>query len=156
MDQLKIFKDYLRLQGMLQTQERLEIAGAVYALDDNFSIEDLYEKVQARGLAVATSTIYRNIKLLKAAGIIEDAPEGCAGKKGFRKIQQQKICCRLHCRDCSREHRFSNAEFEQMVLEICRKYEMEEDGIVVKIEGRRRCSCKSGLKHKGPCLGSLV
>tara|TARA_B100000609_G_C17148816_1_gene399710 strand:+ start:573 stop:1013 length:441 start_codon:yes stop_codon:yes gene_type:complete len=142
MNELDRFKTFLKQRGMLLTRERITIAETVSKLEEPFNIEKLREKLDHVGFPVSVSTLYRNIKLLAAAGLIENSSWNCSGKSTFRKLDSKPVSCTIKCIDCESEHSINSQELEKNILEICRKFRIEETGIVVRIEGRRKCNCK--------------
>jgi Fe2+ or Zn2+ uptake regulation protein len=149
MKELEVFTNFLRNNGMLVTRERLEIARTACDFDNIFNADDVCKHMSRRGLPVAASTVYRNLKLLRTAGVVENAVIDFSGKSGFRKIKQQKIACRIYCIDCNKELELEDPELEQQILNLCRKHEIEESGIVVRIEGRRNCNCRKRRRKNG-------
>ena len=142
MNELDRFKAFLKQRGMLLTRERIMIAETVSKLEEPFNIDKLKDQLSHDGFPVSVSTLYRNIKLLAAAGLIENSSWNCSGKNTFRKLGSKPVSCSIKCIDCDSEHTVSSQELEAIILQICRKYRIEETGIVVRIEGRRKCSCK--------------
>ena len=137
------FKDYLRQSGLMMTQERLMIAETVCSMDTVFNIEKLHSLLLSAGNLVSLATIYRNIKLLTKAGMIENLNWSCSGKSLFRRLESKEISCVIECTNCDCKCVVSNDKFEQAVLQLCKGYDIEQTGIVINIKGRRKCNCKS-------------
>ncbi len=148
MTELDRFKTFLRQRGMLLTQERVTIAETVAKLREPFNIDNLKSRLENTGFPVSSSTLYRNIKLLAAAGLIENVTWNCSGKSIFRKLDSKPVSCTLKCIDCNCEHTVKCDELENKILDICREFRIEETGIVVRIEGRRKCNCKHNRRGR--------
>lgn len=148
MKDINRFKDYLQQRGMLMTQERLAIAGVVCDMDRVFDIETLRTSLHHTKYPVSVATIYRNVKLLTKAGIIESLEWNCSGKSSFRKLELKPVSCTIKCTDCSCEHTVSNDELERAVLQLCKEFNMEQTGVVINIKGRRNCNCRHSKKRR--------
>lgn len=66
-----VFRRHLKKEGQKYTPERAHILDAIIRLDDIFEADRLLELVKADGFRVSKATIYRTIKLLQDAGIIQ-------------------------------------------------------------------------------------
>jgi len=136
------FKEYLSQRGLLMTQERLMIAETVCKLDTVFNIGKLHSILHCNGCPISPATIYRNIRLLTKAGLIENLNWNCSGKSLFRKLEPKPISCIIQCTDCDCECVVTNDKLEQAVLQLCKEFDMEQTGIIINIKGRRKCNCK--------------
>ncbi|MGP1310205.1 MAG: Fur family transcriptional regulator [Phycisphaerales bacterium] len=66
-----VFRRHLKKEGQKYTPERAHILDAIIRLDDVFEADRLLELVKADGFRVSKATIYRTIKLLQEAGILQ-------------------------------------------------------------------------------------
>lgn len=66
-----VFRRHLKKEGQKYTPERAHILDAIIRLDDIFEADRLLELVKADGFRVSKATVYRTIKLLQDAGIIQ-------------------------------------------------------------------------------------
>lgn len=148
MEDINRFKNYLQQRGMLMTQERLAIAEIVCSIDRVFDVEMLRASLDHTNYPVSVATIYRNVKLLTKAGIIENLEWDCSGKSSFRKLEFKPVLCTIKCTDCSCEHTVSNDELEKAVLQLCKEFNIEQTGVVINIKGRRKCNCKHNKKRR--------
>jgi len=67
-----IFRRFLKKQGLKFTTERAVILDAVLAEDGVFEVEELFDKMRQAGHRVSRATIYRTLKHLVEAGIIQE------------------------------------------------------------------------------------
>src|SRR5207245_10165515 len=58
-------------KGMRMTEQRRVIARVLAAADDHPDVEELYRRCSAVDDRISISTVYRPVKLLEDAGIIE-------------------------------------------------------------------------------------
>jgi Fur family ferric uptake transcriptional regulator len=66
-----VFRRHLRSLGQKYTPERAAILDTIMRLDDVFEAEALIEQMRGSGHRVSKATVYRTIKLLQDAGIIQ-------------------------------------------------------------------------------------
>lgn len=66
-----VFRRELKKQGQKYTPERAQILESIIRLDDLFQAEQLQDELKRAGFRVSKATIYRTIKLLQEAGIIQ-------------------------------------------------------------------------------------
>lgn len=68
-----VFRRRLKDVGQKYTPERAQVLDAIIRLDDLFQAEELQESLRKAGFRVSKATVYRTIKLLQEAGIIQQA-----------------------------------------------------------------------------------
>jgi Fur family ferric uptake transcriptional regulator len=66
-----VFRRKLRSEGLKYTPERAQILDAIIQMDDVFQADQLLEKLKKTAFRVSKATVYRTIKLLAEAGIIQ-------------------------------------------------------------------------------------
>jgi Fur family transcriptional regulator, ferric uptake regulator len=66
-----VFRRKLKAEGLKYTPERARILDAVVGRDGLFEAEELLATVKAAGFRVSKATVYRTIRLLQDAGIIQ-------------------------------------------------------------------------------------
>lgn len=66
-----IFRRALREEGLKYTPERARILDTIIEIDGLFEAEQLLDTLKSRGYSVSKATVYRTLKLLEAAGIIQ-------------------------------------------------------------------------------------
>lgn len=66
-----VFRRRLKTEGLKYTPERAQILDAIIRFDGLFEAEELLAAVRGAGFRVSKATIYRTIKLLLDAGIIQ-------------------------------------------------------------------------------------
>ncbi|GAB4545891.1 MAG: transcriptional repressor [Phycisphaerales bacterium] len=66
-----VFRRHLKELGQKYTPERAKILDTLIELDDVFQAEQILSTLQDSGYRVSKATIYRTIKLLQDAGIIQ-------------------------------------------------------------------------------------
>jgi len=66
-----VFRRRLKDAGQKYTPERAQILDTILKIDDLFEAEDLQEALRESEFRVSKATIYRTLKLLQEAGIIQ-------------------------------------------------------------------------------------
>jgi Fur family ferric uptake transcriptional regulator len=66
-----VFRRHLKSLGQKYTPERAQILDTLIRMDEIFEAERLMEEMKHSGYRVSKATIYRTIKLLQDAGIIQ-------------------------------------------------------------------------------------
>jgi Fur family ferric uptake transcriptional regulator len=66
-----VFRRKLKSEGLKYTPERAHVLDTIVRLDELFEAETIIERVKHSGIRVSKATVYRTIKLLQEAGIIQ-------------------------------------------------------------------------------------
>lgn len=66
-----VFRRHLRSLGQKYTPERAQILHVLMEMDSLFQADELLARMKRQGFRVSKATIYRTIKLLQDAGIIQ-------------------------------------------------------------------------------------
>lgn len=66
-----VFRRHLKSLGQKYTPERAQVLGTLIRMDDLFEADGLRDALKRDGFRVSKATIYRTIKLLQDAGIIQ-------------------------------------------------------------------------------------
>lgn len=140
MKNIDIFKTFLGKQRLSVTEERLKIACFVMTFKNrHFSVNDIHFRLCQKGFVMAKSTVYRNLKLLRSAGLIEPVLKNSKDKDTYKNIIPNKVTCKICCLGCGLEEEVNNDKFNDFVLRLCVEYDIEQFGVVVRIEGRKNC-----------------
>src|SRR5215471_21153732 len=68
-----VFRKKLKSEGLKYTPERAQVLDTVMGFPGLFEADRVLEKVRKSGFRVSKATVYRTIKLLQDAGIIQRA-----------------------------------------------------------------------------------
>lgn len=66
-----VFRRKLKSEGAKYTPERAHVLDAIIQLDRVFEVDELGDELRREGKRVSKATIYRTIKLLQDAGIVQ-------------------------------------------------------------------------------------
>ena len=120
-DDLQQFRTYLRQHNLPVTQQRLAIAGVVFASDRHLSVEEVAKDVAEQGENAGTATIYRTLDLLVRSGLVVERDFG----EGFRRFEPTRgIPHHEHmlCTVCGRVDEFRDERLERMTTIIAESH----------------------------------
>lgn len=66
-----VFRRKLKSEGLKYTPERARVLDTIIQIDELFEADRLLDEVRASGFRVSKATVYRTIKLMLDAGIIQ-------------------------------------------------------------------------------------
>jgi len=69
-----VFRRKLRSEGLKYTPERAAVLDAAVRAEGLFEADRIIEDVKAGGIRVSKATVYRTLKLLQEAGVIQRVP----------------------------------------------------------------------------------
>ncbi|MCC2112234.1 MAG: transcriptional repressor [Hyphomicrobiales bacterium] len=112
-------EDLCTAKGMRMTEQRRVIARVLQASEDHPDVEELYRRAVAVDDRISISTVYRTVKLLEDAGIIErhDFREGRAR---YEQVTDDHHDHLIDLRS-GRVIEFRNEEVEHLQREIARR-----------------------------------
>ncbi len=118
---LEKFNEYLRRQGLRNTQQRTRIAELFLAAEDHLSAEELYNRLRAENIDVGQATVYRTLKHLCAAGLARELnfDDGILRYEGYHGNQHHD---HLICEVCNRQIEVVDEEIERLQVALARKH----------------------------------
>lgn len=66
----QVLADYLKKMGFRKTPERFAILEEIYQSEDHFDVDELYFQMKNKNYRVSRATIYNNIELMVACGLV--------------------------------------------------------------------------------------
>ena len=122
-----VFRRYLRSQDLKYTPERADILDAIIAEDGLFEAESLMDSMRSDNHRVSKATLYRTVKLLREAGIIQEVT--IDGKQShYQLIYGRKPIDALVCMRTGKRIEFSSDEVVAIRNEICREHGWDPAG----------------------------
>lgn len=91
-----VFRRHLKAEKQKFTPERAQVLDAIIQLDRVFEAEELLFELRDRGMKVSKATIYRTLKLLIEAGIIEQVlydQKQAHYRLGYERAPQGQLIC---------------------------------------------------------------
>ena len=120
-----LFLRYLREQGLPVTQQREQIADVVFATDGHLSVEDIEEKLRARGERIGKATIYRTLETLVKSGLVAEHDFGEGFKRYEHLFGQKPVRQHLVCSECGSVKEIDDPELLRLQERIARDQDFE-------------------------------
>ena len=116
-----VFRRYLRSQELKYTPERADILNAIIEQEGLFEAETLLNAMQGDDHSVSKATLYRTVKLLREAGIIQEVM--IEGKQShYQLIYGRKQIDALVCMRTGKRIEFSSDELVDWRDAICKEH----------------------------------
>ena len=116
-----VFRRYLRSQDLKYTPERADILDAIIAEDGLFEAESLMDSMRSDDHRVSKATLYRTVKLLREAGIIQEVT--IDGKQShYQLIYGRMPIDALVCMRTGKRIEFSSEEVVTIRNKICKEH----------------------------------
>ena len=116
-----VFRRYLRSQDLKYTPERADILDAIIAEDGLFEAETLMDSMRLSGYTVSKATLYRTVKLLREAGIIQEVM--IDGKQShYQLIYGRNPIDAIVCMRTGKRIEFSSSELVGWRDAICKEH----------------------------------
>lgn len=129
-----VFRRYLRSQKLKYTPERADILNAIIDEDGLFEAETLMDSMRLSGYNVSKATLYRTVKLLREAAIIQEVI--IDGKQShYQLIYGRKPIDAIVCMRTGKRIEFSSSELIGSLNAICKEHGWEPVGHRVVIYG---------------------
>jgi Fur family ferric uptake transcriptional regulator len=106
-EQLKLLRDWLKLKGLKQTNQREAILKIFLDLPDYLTVDEIGRAVQDRDKRIGLSTVYRSLKLFVEAGLAWEH-RFWHGKTCFEKSHGVAPHNYLVCTQCQKVQAFTD------------------------------------------------
>lgn len=113
-----VFAKHLAMNGLRLTKQRTRIVDCFLATDRHLSQDDLYKTLRRHG--VGRATIFRSLKMLQGAGLIEPVT-GSGGTPRYELHLERPHHDHLVCIKCGRIQEVRWPELEIIQERTCRK-----------------------------------
>ena len=137
--------DYLRLNSLRSTPERMALLEALYLYEAPFQAEDLSREMADRGrFRISRATVYNNLRLFESAGIVRKVYR--EDKVLFERTDKTKGVIRLVCDVCGKITEMNSDKVRRQVSQL-RTPRFSSTGWVLTMYGL--CSkCTADKKRK--------
>lgn len=120
-----LFRRYLREQGLPVTQQRELVAEVVFDSEGHLSVEDIEERLRARGEKIGKATIYRTLETLVKSGLVAEHDFG----EGFKRYEHlfglQPVHEHLVCTECGTVREIESPELARMQERLASEHDFE-------------------------------
>lgn len=114
-----VFRRTLKGEGLKYTPERANVLNVVMGFDGLFEAEQVIERLKSDGFRVSKATVYRTLKLLAEAGIIQRVlidSEQAHYQLVYGEQRPRHILVRV---DTNQVHEIDVPELEMLVKRVC-------------------------------------
>ena len=119
---LRLFRRYLKQQGLPVTQQREVVADVVFSSTEHLSVEEIEARLKERGERIGKATIYRTMEILVRSGLVEDHDFGDGFKRYEHLFGQQPIHDHLVCTHCRKVTEFRSRDLQRIQDSISRQH----------------------------------
>ena len=117
-----LFRRYLREQGLPVTQQREVVAEVVFGSTENLSVEDIEQRLRARGERIGKATIYRTLEMLVKSGLVAEHDFGEGFKRYESLFGQPPVREHLVCTECGKVSEIHSIELVRVQEEEARRH----------------------------------
>ena len=114
----KQFELFLKKQQLRYTEQKKEIVSAILNNNNHFEIEDFITQLHLKGKRVARATVYRTIKQLLEAKLIQKIA-GSNGKVLYEYNDQLEHHDHIICNECGSIFEIKNNTIEDAITKEC-------------------------------------
>lgn len=129
-----LFLDHLRARGLRVTAERRALLRAIFAQHRHIDAEEILAAVRASGHKISRATVYRNLELMVAAGVVSKVRLP-GGRTVFEHLHPGLEHDHLSCRGCGRIVEFVSPGISALLAEICRAHDFDPRHPQLQIAG---------------------
>jgi Fur family ferric uptake transcriptional regulator len=97
----RIFREYIKRQGLRNTKQREEILDAFLSSGGHITVDELFDRVKKKDSSIGYATVHRNLNLLLEAGLAEEIKIG-KGKTRYEQMHMREHHDHLICLKCGR------------------------------------------------------
>ncbi len=124
---LGLFGQFLRADGLKMTDQRRQMVRAALDQKGHFTAEDLYQRLIDEGETVSMATVYRGLRLLEEAGILE-GHDFADGQRRYERALKREHHDHMVCVDCRAVIEFRNEEIERQQEKVAEQEGFEIEG----------------------------
>ncbi len=122
----------LRQAGMCVTSQRVLILEIINESDEHIAAEEIYRLAKQKTPRLSLSTVYRTLRVLKEAGLVEELYMGNARYHYEVKREDHH---HLICQGCGKVIEFQCPFSEQLLQHLGEEYDFEITGVCLGLLG---------------------
>ena len=151
MERLEKFRAFIREQGLKSTRQRDDIAAWFFEVRGHLSADQIYRAVKDVNPNIGFSTVYRTMKLLCEAGLVQERHFG-DGETLYENVAAHHDHC--ICNSCGKIVEFENDEIEKLQDSVAaafgfklQSHKMELYGLCGDCRGPGRAASRGGASR---------
>ncbi|MCX8238962.1 MAG: Fur family transcriptional regulator [Akkermansiaceae bacterium] len=104
--------EFIRKKGLRQTSQRDEILEVIFASDEHFTPDELFERLRSAGSKASRATVYRTLSLLVGANLIHEIELGDGQTTYDPNFIDHPNHNHLICIDCGKVVEFEDSHLD--------------------------------------------
>ncbi|MGJ8695886.1 MAG: Fur family transcriptional regulator [Verrucomicrobiaceae bacterium] len=104
--------EFIRKKGLRQTGQRDGIVDVIFASDEHFTPEELFDRLRSAGSRPSRATVYRTLALLEEANLIHEIDLGDGQKTYDPNFVDHPNHNHLVCVDCGKVVEFEDSHLD--------------------------------------------
>jgi Fur family ferric uptake transcriptional regulator len=144
MDEIEVFRNYIKESGLRNTPEREVIIKEVFSTHDHFDVDTLYLRLKNKKKHISKASIYRTIPLLIESGLIKEVFFE-DGHMHYEHVYGHEHHCHFRCLGCKRVIEFKQDEVLDIQEKFSRNHRFEVTGHRLELSGY----CLDCMKKEG-------
>lgn len=137
---------FIRKKGLRQTLQRDEILEVIFASDEHFTPDDLFDRLRAAGSKASRATVYRTLSLLVEADLIHEIDLGDGQTTYDPNFGEHPNHNHLICVDCGKVVEFEDSHLDLLNDCVTRRLGFRPVNQSLRIEA----ACER-LRNQGNC-----
>jgi len=137
--------DFISRKGLRQTAQRDEIVEIIFASDEHFTPDELFERLRLKGSRASRATVYRTLTLLEEANLIHEIDLGDGQKNYDPNFVDRPTHNHLVCVDCGKVVEFEDSHLDLLNDCVTRRLGYRPVRQSLRIEA----NCEKLRKHGG-------
>ncbi|MEN8693995.1 MAG: Fur family transcriptional regulator [Akkermansiaceae bacterium] len=138
--------EFIRKKGLRQTTQRDEIVEVIFATDEHFTPDELFDRLKAAGSQASRATVYRTLSLLDEADLIHEIELGDGQKTYDPNFLDRPTHNHLICVDCGKVVEFEDSHLDLLNDCVTRRLGYRPVRQSLRIEA----ACEK-LRNEGSC-----
>jgi Fur family ferric uptake transcriptional regulator len=120
----KEFRDLLARKKLKKTSQRELVWGILMESKGHPSVEEIRDRLLAKGQRIGIATIYRTLKILLTAGMIRQSKLN--GMTRYEAVVKEPNHLHFICNVCKRTVEFPSAQIEDLLRKVTAEYRFQE------------------------------
>lgn len=118
----RLFRRYLKEQGLPVTHQRKAIADVVFSSAEHLSVEEIEGRLRGSGDRIGKATIYRTLDLLVRSRLVVEHDFGEGFKRYEHRLSQEPVHEHLICLECGTVIEFQSWEVQGVKARITQRH----------------------------------
>jgi Fur family ferric uptake transcriptional regulator len=127
MDEIEVFRNYIKESGLRNTPEREVIIKEIFSTHDHFDVDTLYLCLKNKKKDISKASIYRTIPLLIESSLIKEVFFE-DGHMHYEHVYGHEHHCHFRCLGCKRVIEFKQDEVLDIGKKCSKSYGVEVTG----------------------------